>query len=91
MSARLALHFLPHKPHGPAFHFGAGAPVLFPRVEAAGAASDGCPQLMPAVEHKPLMEQRTAEQELVQARIHQFWEAARTSNHCPVTADTDLG
>lgn len=31
MSARLALHFLPHKPHGPAFHFGAGAPVVFPR------------------------------------------------------------
>lgn len=36
MSARLALHFLPHKPHGPAFHFGA---VLFPSEEAAGAAS----------------------------------------------------
>lgn len=49
MSARLALHFLPHKPHGPAFHFGAGAPVLFPSVEAAGAASPVCSQLIPAL------------------------------------------
>lgn len=91
MSARLALHFLPHKPHGPAFHFGAGAPVVFPGVEAAGAASARCSQLVPAVEHKPLMEQRMAEQELVQAGIHRFWEAARTSSLCPVTTDSGLG
>lgn len=68
-----------------------GLPWCFPGVEAAGAASAHCSQLIPAVEHKPLMEQRMAEQELVQAGIHRFWEAARTSNHCPVTTDTDLG
>lgn len=49
MSARLALHFLPRKPHGPAFHFGVGAPVSFPSVEAAGAASPHCSQLIPAL------------------------------------------